>query len=86
MMTTETLTLERLLDPLRDCFTKEVAERIVALRTDAATQAKLDHYAEQNKEGRLTTKERAEYESCIQALDVIAILQAKARAVLENGR
>ena len=85
MTTTQLPTLGQLLDPLGDCFSKDMAERILALRIDAVNQAKLDDYAVRNKEGRLTAKERAEYDTCIQALDVIAILQSKARAILKNG-
>src|SRR5258707_10187538 len=71
-------TLDMILEPLGNCFSREGAQRILALRIDATSQAKLDDFAERNKEGQLTKRERAEYESCIQALDVIALLQAKA--------
>lgn len=73
-------TLERLLEPLGECFSREGAQRVLSLRIDAATQAKLDDFATRNKEGKLSAKERAEYDSCIRALDVIAILQTKARS------
>jgi ribonuclease HI len=76
---TELPTLERLLDPLTNCFSREGAQRILSLRIDSAAQAKLDEFAARNKEGRLTSQERAEYESCVRALDLIALLQAKAK-------
>ena len=67
--------LERLLDPLSECFSKEGAQRLLALRVDEETQSKLDDFAARNKEGLLSPRELAEYDSCIRALDVIAILQ-----------
>lgn len=74
--------LDRMLDPVRDCLTPEVAKRILALRTDPATQAKLDEYAEKNSEGRITPAELDEYDALVLAGNMIAVLQAKARAVV----
>ena len=73
--------LDRILDPVRDCLTPEVARRIAGLRADADTQAKLDRLAEKNAEGTITPDERAEYEALVAAVNLIAVLQAKARAV-----
>ncbi|MBX9628567.1 MAG: hypothetical protein K2X82_32520 [Gemmataceae bacterium] len=80
--TLERSTLGRLLDPIRDCLTPEVAARTAALRADAATQAKLDDFAEKNGEGTLTPDEQDEYGALVSALNLIAILQAHARSVL----
>jgi hypothetical protein len=76
----ELLTLDRLLDPLRECLTPEVAARIVALRADESVQARLDALAGRNAAGTITPDERAEYESLVGAGNLIAVLQAKARA------
>jgi hypothetical protein len=47
----------------------------------------MDELAERNAAGKLSTREQAEYDAYIEALDVIAILQAKARNALKtNGR
>lgn len=83
--TAELGTLDRLLDPVRDCLTPEVAARIVALRADETAQARLDELAERNAAGTITSGERAEYESLVQAGNLIAVLQAKARAALAKG-
>jgi hypothetical protein len=77
--------LDRMLDPVRDILTPEVAEGLVNLRADQATQTLLDDFADRNTEGRLSAEERAEYEALVAAGNVIAVLQAKARTVL-NGR
>ena len=82
----EIAALDRLLDPVRDCLTRDVALRIAALRADSATQAKLDDLAERNAEGTLTPDDRAEYVSLVRAGNLISVLQAKARAALAGGR
>lgn len=74
--------LDRMLDPVRDCLTPEVARKILALRADAVTQAKLDEYAEKNAEGTITPAELDEYDAMVQAANMISVLQAKARAVV----
>lgn len=80
--TVEIETLDRLLDPVRDCLTADVARRIAALRADGATQARLDALAVKNAEGTITADERAEHESLVAAGNLIAVLQAKARSAL----
>lgn len=74
--------LDRLLDPVAACLTTDVARRIAALRADPATQARLDELADKAAEGDLSPAEREEYASYVEALDFIALLQAKARAAL----
>jgi hypothetical protein len=78
--------LDKMLDPLAQCLTQDVAERIAALRATPQTQERLDNLAEKNAEGTLTPRENAEYTAYVEALDVIAILQAQARRALKAGR
>jgi hypothetical protein len=73
--------LDRLLDPIRDCLTPEVARRIVALRADPETQARLDRYADASAAGTITPAEREDYAALVTAGNLIAVLQAKARTV-----
>jgi len=75
--------LNQVLDPVGRCLSPAVASRIAALRADARTQQRLDHLAQKNAERTLTSREAAEYEAYVEALDVIAILQAKARKTLK---
>jgi hypothetical protein len=84
-MTTELETLDRILDPIRECFTPEVAARIAALRADPTVQARLDLLAEKNNSATLLDDERAELQSYVQAGNLIAVLQAKARLVLQGN-
>lgn len=85
MAVAEPPVLDRLLDPIRECLTKDVAAKVAALRADAGTQAKLDEFVEKNKEGTLSAQERSQYDTMFQAGAMIAVLQAKARSVLNDG-
>ncbi len=75
--------LDRLLGPIGACLTPEVAEKLVNLRADSVVQARLEELAAKCTEGALTDAERAEYDSYVHTLDVLAVLQAKARGVLK---
>lgn len=48
-------------------------------------QHRLDELAEKNAEGKLSARDEAEYDAYLEALDVIAILQAKARKTLKSA-
>ncbi|MBU4398186.1 MAG: DUF896 domain-containing protein, partial [Planctomycetes bacterium] len=61
MATVDTGYLDRLLAPVTQCFTPEVAERLVALRADAETQARIEELAGKANEGELSPDELAEY-------------------------
>lgn len=76
--------LDQLLDPLGRILTPEVARRLLDYRFDAKVQARIDRLARKCNDGRLTDAERREYETCVQTIDFIAILQAKARTLLKN--
>jgi hypothetical protein len=77
-----TTALDRLLDPLDRILTPEVARKIVDLRADVATQERIDELAGKSTEGELTPAEEAEYDDYIEAIDIIGILQSKARSAL----
>ena len=76
--------LDRILDPLTDCFTPEVARRIVELQADQQARRRLDELAAKANEGQLTPQEDAEYKQSVDAIDLLAILQAKARGYLRE--
>lgn len=78
----KTAALSRFLDPVTSLLTPEVARRIVDFRADAKTQARLDELAEKSNEGSLSTDERTEYEGYVRAIDLITVLQLKARSLL----
>ena len=79
---TATTYLDRFLDPLAKALTPEVARAIADLRVDAQTQAHIEKLRQKANDGTLTAEEDAEYRDFVEAVDVISILQAKARRVL----
>jgi hypothetical protein len=79
-----TTVLDRFLDPVASCLTPDVAQRIVSIGLDPQTQARLDELAERANRGELTAEERAEYEEYVEGMDLIGILKAKARKVLDE--
>jgi hypothetical protein len=77
--------LDRLLDPVAECLTPEVAEALVNLRARPDVQEWIDELAEKCNEGELTPIEQAEYREIVGAIDFISMLQAKARARLDRA-
>ena len=45
-------------------------------------QQRIDRLAQRAAEGELTEAQRDEYETYVEAIDVVGVLQAKARAVM----
>jgi hypothetical protein len=76
-------TVDRLAESVVRIFTPEVAKAMVHLRADPELQTRLDELAVKCNEGTLTADEHAEYETCIRFASYLAILQAKARRLLE---
>ncbi len=74
--------LERLLKPVSQSINVEAARKLVRIKADAKTQARVDELARKCNEGELTPKERSEYERYLTAGNLIAILQAHARLLL----
>ena len=81
-----TQTLDRLLDPIGKTLGVKTAEALVNLRADPALQMKMEVFARRCTEGDLNAEEKAEYDALVSANNVIAILQAKARAALARHR
>jgi hypothetical protein len=78
----ETNVLEQALDPLTQCLTPEAARYLVGLRASSAAQERMDELADKCGQGELSSEERAEYEGCVSAANLLAILQRKARGIL----
>lgn len=76
--------LDEALDPLIEILTPEAAGRLVAWRASEKTQRRLDDLGDKCNEGTLTEAERKEYDAYIRTIDIIAILQAKARIALKR--
>src|SRR5512142_2503315 len=83
--TLDTPVMDRLMHPLGRILTPGVARKLVDYRFDAKAQAHIDMLARKCNEGELSDNERREYETYVYAIDFIAILQAKARALLKRS-
>lgn len=71
--------------PLVNCFTPEVALRIVNLQLDEQVQRQAQSWAERAAEGSLSEEERCEYESLIEKVDLLDLLKSLARQALKQG-
>lgn len=83
--------LDRFLEPVTDAFTPEFARRIVDLRANDELQAEIALLRQRANEGTLTPEEDAAYRDFVESVDVISIIQSKARRFLasysaEHGR
>lgn len=76
--------LDRLLDPLTEVFTPEVASAVLRLRADSELEVRVTELRQKANEGTLTPVEDAEYKDFVEAVDLVSILQAKARHFLDQ--
>jgi hypothetical protein len=74
--------LDRLLDPLAQAFTPQMASALLQLRADSALEAHINELRQKAGEGTLTPAEDAEYKDFVEAVDLISIMQSKARRYL----
>jgi hypothetical protein len=81
----DTVAFDRGTDPILGFFNVEQARALVAYRGDQAIRERIEELARKSTEGKLTEQERAEYEGYVQANKFIAILQAKAKKLLNVG-
>jgi hypothetical protein len=72
--------LDRVLAPFAASLSPAAAENIANFQTDARTLARVDELADKANEGTLSVDEQTEYDKYLDALSLITILQAKARA------
>ena len=74
-----TAVLDEMLEPVTRAFSRDVAEALVGITASKSAQKRISELAEKCNEGLLTPTERSEYESYVSAVDLISVLQAKAR-------
>ncbi len=76
---------DRATDPIFDLLTPEQARSIVEFRGNAWLEQRVEELAGKCNEGELTEEERAEYEGYAHANRFIAMMQAKARRLLNHS-
>lgn len=72
-----------MLTNLADTMNTDALKALVALRASEEEEERLEYLAARANEGRLTTEERQEYQSCIMFANFLGILQSKARKKLK---
>ena len=77
-------TFDRLLAPLGQRFSPELAQALMDLQADEQLQNLMDDLADKCTAGTLTGEEREEYESLISASALISALKARARRQLDG--
>jgi len=83
-MNPESSVIDRLIDPVGQCLTPEVAGRIASLRADDQLQARVDELADKANEGTLTDDERSQYEQYVSFSQFVTLLQIKARNLVDR--
>lgn len=76
--------LDRLLEPVAEAFTPEVARALVDVRIDPQTEAHIEVLRRKAEQDSITPEEDAEYKDFVDAVDVLSIIQAKARRFLSK--
>jgi len=76
--------LDRFLEPVTHVMTPEVARAIVQIQADPELQAEVEQLRRKANEGTLTDLDDAKYKDFVEAVDVISIIQSKARQFLRN--
>ena len=76
--------LDRMLQPVAEAMSPEFAAKLVGLTADSEMLSDVEKLREKANAGTLTVEEDAEYKDFVEAVDVISILQSKARSVLAN--
>lgn len=76
--------LDRFLQPVTHAMTPELARAIIQLQTDPELQTEVEELRRKANEGTLTELEDAKYKDFVEAVDVVSIIQSKARQFLRN--
>jgi hypothetical protein len=83
--TFDTVAFDRGTDPIFRFLTPDQVRALVAYRGDDVLRRRIDDLAAKNSDEGLTEQERAEYEGYVRANKFVAILQAKARRMLNDS-
>lgn len=73
----DSASLHKFLLHFTETLTPELAEHFVTLPHDPEFQQRLDELGRLANEGRLSDSERREYDTYVEAMDVIALLRVK---------
>lgn len=77
MATLDSTALRDFLVQFTDGFSPELAEHFIATQPKAELQVRISELAKKANEDELSDAERSEYDTYIEAMDVIALMRAK---------
>jgi hypothetical protein len=77
---------DRAIAPVIGILSQEQAAQIANFHADQQLQARIEELAAKSNEGELSSDELAEYEGYAQANRFLAVLQAKARRLIDANR
>jgi hypothetical protein len=77
--------LSRLLKPMSEGMSRELARELVALKVDQDTQSRYEQLAEGRREGTLSDDDEAELQDLVQVNSVLSMLKAEARLLLSGA-
>lgn len=84
-MAIDAIAFDRGTDPVLRVLTAEQARAILDYHGDEPLRMRIEELATRNNEGQLTATERLEYEGYVRANKFVAVLQAKARKLLQQS-
>ena len=76
--------LDRFLDPVTECLTPEVAQKIAEIRVDPDLDERVRELGQKANDGTISPEEDAEYKRYIEVGGFLNVLKAKARFVLSR--
>lgn len=79
-------TLRKLFEPMAALMDVEAAKKILTIKADRKTRARVSKLAQKCSDGILTPEERSEYEEHILVGDLVALFRAKALAVIATAK
>lgn len=77
-----TTILDKMLQPATDEMPPEFARKLLSLRADNDLQARIDELRTKANSGNISSDEALEYQEFVEAVDIISLLQLKARKIL----
>ena len=76
--------INEMLEPLTESLTAESAGALATMKAPESTQMRVEQLASKANEGRLSEAEKSEYEIYVSIGNVLAMLKAKAKSILNE--
>lgn len=76
--------LDHMLQPATDQMLPEFARKLVDLRASPELLARIENLRAKANKGEISVAEEPEYKEVIEAIDIVSLLQCKARKMLAD--